>query len=1029
MSLKLKITSIVAACILVLSALTSIIAVVVLNEINKGKALTNDSTYSIGNLLGENNSLNTDTYEALLSLLGNNTTSTRKKSQINDGNPIIFQMGEVNGNPIYWEVVYQTGDVITIWMTQNYTTTPFGSGNVTNASGTNYGAFCNDYSVSILREKTQSIYSSLCSQIGFLPQIVVSPSQLDEMGGKWQASQPASRLTSSDYATTQGLKTNTYSGTSKNNANYFNWIWDSSVYNDMFWIPSYYEVYNTSNTSYSFNGGYWGLTTADLSHNDVILDGNTDGNSASWLRSASTFTNSTYGYNSMYCPIVRENGGIDTGLVMNHPLHAKGVRPACHISISALQNVMSSYTVIMESCGYPSELAGMIGGFENVGWNGTFDTKHVRSGDYALKIEADSSVPEVTILASSPIALTNSNKNHIFYIQYWGYQESQTSGTTNVYWPIEEPSFGGVGIGPAGQWNMYSFYGSRSSNNVSDYAQFRIDYDNNNQNGTMWFDDIVLLDLTEIFGSGNEPTKDWCDRNIVSGTSIQVLSTDSNEVLDKRPGSSAQDYSFAGWSITPKANSSTVQTVICSDEGEVNNLTSGGGIITLYGVWANSVHITVESSNSNFGYVSGEGDYVYGEDCTLEAIPNDGYEFVGWSTNGGNTIISTDNPFKITATQDATYTAVFRLKSYAITTSTDGNGSITSSNTVTHGGSFEVTATPNANYLFDYFILNNDTSNPIRSNPYTITNITANTTITAYFKLDTRTITLETNNNTYGTVSGGGAHTLNSDVIITATANAGYSFVGWSLDGGKTLLQDSLGQANYTITVTQDATYTAVFESGITITSANPGTEFTMLRETNNGIRHRYTIQTNSGYYIERIALITNSTTPTEEDYQDILSTDGYFNTGSYCMGLHYITNTTGTELVLEVYYSTTPFTIYLDFTTEPQNYKSSGSVDGVAVSVAYQSADGSINTDETTISAIGEARIKGYTTIDGVEYVTVEAVAYTGYTFVGWQVDGEFISYTDDTTGTITLTGSAYRTADIPLSLIDGEQVVAIFE
>ena len=309
------------------------------------------------------------------------------------------------------------------------------------------------------------------------------------------------------------------------------------------------------------------------------------------------------------------------------------------------------------------------------------------------------------------------------------------------------------------------------------------------------------------------------------------------------------------------------------------------------------------------------------------------------------------------------------------------------------------------------------------------TNNTFTTTETMdNFKLMPRTITVVCDAEK-GTVSGSGSYEVGSTTIITATANAGYSFVGWSLDGGKTLLQDSLGQANYTITVTQDATYTAVFESGITITSANPDTEFTILRETNNGIRHRYTIQTNSGYYIDRIALINNSTTPTEEEYQDILSTDGYLNTGSYCMGLHYITNTTGTELVLEVYYSTTPFTIYLDFTTEPQNYTAGGSVDGVAVSVAYQSADGSINTDETTISAIGEARIKGYTTIDGVEYVTIEAVAYTGYTFVGWQVDGEFISYTDDTNGTITLTGSAYRTANIPLSLIDGKQVFAVFE
>ena len=29
-----------------------------------------------------------------------------------------------------------------------------------------------------------------------------------------------------------------------------------------------------------------------------------------------------------------------------------------------------------------------------------------------------------------------------------------------------------------------------------------------------YFDDIIFLDLTEIFGKGNEPTKEWCDENI-----------------------------------------------------------------------------------------------------------------------------------------------------------------------------------------------------------------------------------------------------------------------------------------------------------------------------------------------------------------------------------------------------------------------------------------------------------------------------------------------------------------------------------
>ena len=38
---------------------------------------------------------------------------------------------------------------------------------------------------------------------------------------------------------------------------------------------------------------------------------------------------------------------------------------------------------------------------------------------------------------------------------------------------------------------------------------------NNKASGIIYFDNFLILDLTEIFGSGNEPTQEWCDKNIV----------------------------------------------------------------------------------------------------------------------------------------------------------------------------------------------------------------------------------------------------------------------------------------------------------------------------------------------------------------------------------------------------------------------------------------------------------------------------------------------------------------------------------
>ena len=74
------------------------------------------------------------------------------------------------------------------------------------------------------------------------------------------------------------------------------------------------------------------------------------------------------------------------------------------------------------------------------------------------------------------------------------------------------------------------------------------------------------------------------------------------------------------------------------------------------------------------------------------------------------------------------------------------------------------------------------------------------------------TITVNANDATMGTVTGGGKYNLNAEATLTATANDGYEFVQWN-DGNK--------ENPRTITVTGDATYTATFQrtvqAGVTI--------------------------------------------------------------------------------------------------------------------------------------------------------------------------------------------------------------------
>ena len=65
-------------------------------------------------------------------------------------------------------------------------------------------------------------------------------------------------------------------------------------------------------------------------------------------------------------------------------------------------------------------------------------------------------------------------------------------------------------------------------------------------------------------------------------------------------------------------------------------------------------------------------------------------------------------------------------------------------------------------------------------------------------------IKTEVNNSAWGKVTGAGVYNENDEATLTATANSGYCFVKWS---------DEVTDNPRTVVVTQDSTFTAVFES------------------------------------------------------------------------------------------------------------------------------------------------------------------------------------------------------------------------
>ena len=182
-----------------------------------------------------------------------------------------------------------------------------------------------------------------------------------------------------------------------------------------------------------------------------------------------------------------------------------------------------------------TNLVGKIGDFEydvmthsNEGYV-YCNNRHFKYGERAILLTGDASRTETTyMLKQRNVGYVKPHliPSHKYYARVEAYQETK-AGTVDIYWPINEPSLLSGLSGPAGQWNMLSAIVDRSSFTEGDY-EVRVDYNNQNSTAYMWFDGLMIVDLTDIFGAGKEPDKEWCDNNIPFTTSEVVVKRSEN---------------------------------------------------------------------------------------------------------------------------------------------------------------------------------------------------------------------------------------------------------------------------------------------------------------------------------------------------------------------------------------------------------------------------------------------------------------------------------------------------------------------
>lgn len=226
------------------------------------------------------------------------------------------------------------------------------------------------------------------------------------------------------------------------------------------------------------------------------------------------------------------------------------------------------------------------------------------------------------------------------------------------------------------------------------------------------------------------------------------------------------------------------------------------------GVVINYYTVTVSANDAAMGSVNGGGVYEENSTATIEAVPENGYEFVEWNDH------VTTNPRTVTVTSDLSFVATFQPSTFEISVVANP----AEGGQVSGGGEYQydqmATLTATANLGYQFVNWNDGNVNATRQ-----VRVSGNAAYTANFTQEEYQINITVSNAAYGTATGSGVYHYGDMVTATATANSGFRFVQWS---------NGVTENPYTFEATGSLTLNAEFANAevqfytVTTTSANP---------------------------------------------------------------------------------------------------------------------------------------------------------------------------------------------------------------
>ena len=306
-------------------------------------------------------------------------------------------------------------------------------------------------------------------------------------------------------------------------------------------------------------------------------------------------------------------------------------------------------------------------------------------------------------------------------------------------------------------------------------------------NGNIMEEIIVAgeeVDSEEVLEETGDDASDFTVTDEVKGTAYKVTVTLREKISDDDPSAGT-----------------TAQTI--RDTYTINASFIGRGTIEPSGA------VTVNNGSSQIFTIT----------------PERNYHIVGITVDGNLEVGPFGIPYTYTftnVTNDHTIEAYLAIDTYAIAVIIGNSGSISPSGaiTVNHDSSQTFTITPNANYHIDDVLVDGSSVGEVSS--YTFDNVTEDGhSISATFAIDTYTLSMTTDadGTGSGTVSPAeGVHIYGYGdvIIISATADPGSTFTGWTGDAES---ENSV----VILTITENKDVTASFTLNTYILTVNTG--------------------------------------------------------------------------------------------------------------------------------------------------------------------------------------------------------------